>query len=50
MILGLDVSTTSTGWAVLNDTGDFIEMGTNATLRNPPYKPDGVTMYDSVKG
>ena len=27
MILGLDVSTTSTGWAVLNDTGDFIEMG-----------------------
>lgn len=27
MILGLDVSTSSTGWAVLSDSGELIEMG-----------------------
>lgn len=27
MILGLDVSTSCTGWAVLDDRGDLIEMG-----------------------
>ena len=27
MILGLDVSTSSTGWAILNDDGSLVEMG-----------------------
>ena len=27
MILGLDVSTSSTGWAVLDDSGNLVEMG-----------------------
>ena len=27
MILGLDVSTSSTGWAVLNNDGTLVEMG-----------------------
>lgn len=27
MILGLDVSTSSTGWAILDDTGNLLEMG-----------------------
>ena len=30
MILGLDVSTTSTGWAVLDDAGNLLEMGSFA--------------------
>jgi CRISPR/Cas system Type II protein with McrA/HNH and RuvC-like nuclease domain len=27
MILGLDVSTSSTGWAILDDSGNLVEMG-----------------------
>jgi Holliday junction resolvasome RuvABC endonuclease subunit len=27
MILGLDVSTTSTGWAIISEDGSFVEMG-----------------------
>ena len=27
MILGLDVSTSCTGWCILNEDGNFIEMG-----------------------
>lgn len=30
--------------------GDYVLLGSNSGLRRPNTKPDGVTLYDSVKG
>jgi Holliday junction resolvasome RuvABC endonuclease subunit len=34
MILGLDVSTSSTGWAILNDDGSLVEMGSFKLIKH----------------
>jgi hypothetical protein len=30
--------------------GDFVQLSSNNTIARPPLKPDGQTIYDSIKG